>query len=128
MGRIITFIYGLVLAIAVLASWFGFLPDLFLPFLVIAMGVLIFFTPLVSPPMLGRGFARPRFQWLRRYLFGVYLVLAGLMSYVDVYTNFPYLARTSIYTFSGQCIILGIALIYFLAAFERTRNIQVGSY
>jgi len=122
------FIYGGLLIAVVITTWLSLFPKTFLPAIVGILGVLILFTPMISG---GRGVipaAGPRFQWLRRYVFGIYLIISSIMSYVDIYSNFPWLARTSIYTFSGQLILLGIGAIYFLAAFEKTRRINIQTY
>jgi hypothetical protein len=128
MSKVTTLIYGSLLIAIVIATWTGVFPDTLLPIAVIAMGALILFTPMVSARGVLAGQIRPRFQWIRQYVFGAYLVLSGLNSFVDILSNFPWMARTSIYTFSGQLIILGIGAIYFLAAFSKTRQINVASY
>jgi len=130
MGRLVNFIYGGLIIAVVITTWLGIFPQVFLPFVVIILGGLILFTPVDTPsamhPLAPRT-PRGPFQWLRRYVFGAYMVLAGVMSYVDILSNFPWLARTSIYTFSGQLILLGIGAIYFLSAFSRTRRMVMAS-
>ena len=131
MGRVLAIIYGALILAVVITTWIGLFPRLFLPFVVIVLGALIFMTPIVRGPAFGSpayaGAPSAPFQFIRRRIFGAYMVLAGLMSFVDVYSNFPWLARTSIYTFSGQAILLGIGAIYFLSAFGKTRAINISS-
>ena len=128
------FVYGGLLVAIVVLAWIGIFPLPFLPVVVIALGALIFITPIDSTPAVqgagGRYVSttpRPFFQKVRQYFFGAYLILAGLASYVDIYTTFPWATNTSVYSLPGQIILLLIGAIYFLSAFGKTRAINISS-
>ena len=128
MGKLVNLIYGgILIFLALDAMIFNLIPGTFLSILVVIMGVLILFTPLASRRASGlyRNVPAPKYQWLRRWVFGAYLVLSGIMSVVGLYSDFPFMANTSIYTIGGQLILIGIGLIYFLTSFKKTRGIQV---
>lgn len=129
MGRVVNWVYGLlIIYVALDALFIQILPEALLPFIVILLGLLVFFTPLDSPRygIYASGTPRSGFQWLRTYVFGVYMVLSGLLSFTGL-LNVPYGAYASTYTFSGQLILLLIGTIYLLSNFTRTRNIQLSS-
>ena len=134
MGRFVNFVYGgIIIAIAVIGLFFerldfisGVIPSWSFPIIVILMGVMVLITPIDPTPY---GVAAPRrfFQIVRRWIFGLYMVLVGIMSWVDEYTFFPYLANTSVYSLFGQIILLAIGAIYILAAFDTTRGMNISS-
>ena len=132
MGRIINFVYGtILLLIAIEALWTDYIPNEFLPYAVLLMGVVILFTPITRRGLRGRGWAphpRPFFDYLRRYVFGLALILMGVASAV------PWLQETfiassfiDVSTRSGSLILAAIAAIYFLSAFKPTRTFRVES-
>lgn len=135
MSRVTTFIYGLVIAFVALdAMIFGIIPAALLPFVLMVLGVMIFLTPIVSMPayngpggrFVSSGKIGPRYQWLRRYVFGIYIVAVGVLSLLGFAGQ--YVQEITIYTLPGQLILLLIGVIYFLATFGKTRNIQIASY
>ena len=133
MGRWLNFIYGGLLVVVIVTTWLKVFPPAFLSFIISGLGILILMTHVDdtnAQQIYGQTYA-PRttgfFPKVRRWFFGGYIVLVGLMSFVDFYTDFPWAVRTSIYTFSGQLILLLIGAVYVVAAIPRARNIQISS-
>ena len=134
MSRVTTFIYGtLIVLVALDAMIFGFVPSIALPLAVIVLGALVLFTPILRP---GPGgsilLKRTLSNWLRRWVFGAVMVLMGIASTGIVPSlsgsNYTALGYLTLDTFIGQLILLIIGAIYFLAAFARTRQINVASF
>ncbi len=106
MGKVVNWIYGtLLILIALDAMFIGYLSqDLFLPVAVIIMGALILFTP-----MYGGSIG----QVLRRWVFGIVVVLMGIASFFQgdiLRFDLSYLTVSSL---SGQAILILIGIIYF---------------
>ena len=132
MSRVTTIIYGALLVLAALdAMIFGFVPPTALPLLVIVLGVLVFFTPILGRGPGGTAIS-PLFNWLRRWIFGAVIIIMGITSigFVPFLSgaNYTALGYLSLDIFLGQLILLIIGIIYFLAAFARTRQINVSSF
>ena len=132
MSRVTTFIYGILIVLAALdAMIFGFVPSIALPLAVIVLGALVLFTPILSPGP-GGTIIRTSSNWLRRWVFGAVMVLMGIASTGIVPSlsgsNYTALGYLTLDTFIGQLILLIIGAIYFLAAFARTRQINVASF
>jgi len=133
MGRVVNIIYGaLIMLVAFFAIINGVIPHSLLPFAVIALGILLIITPLEKHYAYSavQGIPRPAFQWLRKWVFGIYLIVSGLVAFLPFLTDITqgYGAYISVYTFSGQLILFAIGLINFLLAFKKTRQMQVASY
>ncbi len=136
MSKWVSRIYGiLIILVALDAMIFGILPQALLPFIVILLGILIFFTPIGGPnnpqmPGYGQNYSpysrESIVAKIRRRVFGVYMVLAGILSFTGL-LNFPFGAYASVYIFSGQLIILLIGVISLLTSFGKTRNMQISS-
>lgn len=129
MGRITNFVYGALIAFVALDAMFlHILPESLTPFAVILLGVLVLLTPIASIKRLqGQYVLSPRapFQLIRRWIFGLFLVFMGIVSFVgSLESSFPYVAVSSA---SGQLILLGIGVIYFFAAFARMRNVEMST-
>ena len=135
MGKAINIIYGiLMICVAFFAIINKVIPHSLLPFAVIALGVLLLITPLEKRSPYGysgvQGIPRPAFQWLRRWVFGIYLIVSGLVAFLPFLVEITqgYGGYLSIYTLPGQLILFAIGAITFLLAIKRTRQIQVASY
>ena len=128
MSRVTAFIYGaLIVLVAIDAMLFGFIPGDFIGIVVIALGILVLFTPLLPYG------ARAPFQWFRRWFFGAVMIILGFRE-MGVSFGFEFIEKINVLgaltldTFVGKLILLIIGAIYFLAAFARTRNMQMPSY
>jgi len=139
MGRLVNWIYGGVLIfLAVDALWIPIIPrGTFLAFLVLAMGVVVMMTPLGPGPGYGGvGYvpaSRPRLQFLRRWFFGAFLVLMGLISIPIIFGIIPYpigafLYNISLNSFTGPLLMALIGLIYMLAGSERARGMEIRAH
>jgi hypothetical protein len=130
MGRAVSIIYGAILIWLAIEAFFdgGAIPNEFLPFAVLIMGFVILFTP-ISRAGLPLGFAPQRrgVDMVRRWLFGIALVLMGLGSFENVINFAPFLQNLAVGSTSGALILGLIAVVYFLSSFARTRNIQVAA-
>ena len=123
MGKWVSRLYGLILLyLAAEALWQLVLPDEFLPYAVLLMGVVILFTPLERDP---RGFpTQSKFvYYTRKFVFGIVLVFMGIAS-TGIIGDWPLIV---IGTQSGSLILAAIAVIYFLSAFSRTRAVGISS-
>ena len=136
MAKIINWIYGLaIIYVALDAMFIPFLPESLLPFIVILLGLLVFITslePSTVMPISGAAYplVRPRLQFFRRRVFGVYMILSGLASVFYTYLSLPVEIAyyTSIYNFSGQVILLLIGVIYSLAGEGRIVARRITSF
>jgi hypothetical protein len=133
MSRVTTFLYGALLVLAALdAMIFGFVPPVALPLIVVILGVLVFFTPILRTGLGATGIGSP-FNLIRRWVFGAVLVILGLASsdllgsFLD-FGGFNIFGYLTLDDFMGQLVLLLIGVIYFLAAFARTRQINVSSF
>ncbi|MEK6897258.1 MAG: hypothetical protein AABW93_01870 [Nanoarchaeota archaeon] len=131
MGKITTFLYGALIVFAALDAMFlGFVPSNVLPIAVIILGVLVLFTPIVTRGI--RGSIGAPFQWLRRWIFGAVMIIIGAASSGFIGSGFlerfNILGSFTLDTFVGQIVLLLIGIIYFLATFARTRQINAASY
>jgi hypothetical protein len=122
--RLINWIYGIaIILVALDAMLFGLIPSNLLGFIVALLGVLVVTTKLSSGraylhqgiPVMPLGVPRPRFQWLRRWFFGIFMIVSGVLSIVGIATEFLELQAITIYSLSGQLILIGIGLIYLFA-------------
>ena len=80
MGRFVSLIYGLIIVFLALdAMIFGIISTDFLPLVVIAMGIIVLFTPFQSSrdryERVYQGIPGPIFQRFRRWFFGIFMVL-----------------------------------------------------
>lgn len=129
MSKATTFIYGLLITLVSIFAWLGLYTQ-FLPYILILLGGMVFFTPILKMargvPMLAPKQRVGIVNFVRRRIFGLYLVFAGIVSATGLLSEWT--ATLSIYTLSGQFIILGIGVIYFLAIFSRTRKMKIESY
>src|SRR3989344_4130662 len=135
MGRVVSIIYGIILIVLSLVLMFAEdtafgIPSIFFPAFVVVMGILILLTPMETDARrlrnLAMGTPRPAFRWLRRWVFGFFIVISGALPFLQEYIgDFPWGARLSSETFSGQLILLAVGAVYLLASFARTRNIQI---
>lgn len=128
MDRITPLIYGvLVVFIALDIMFFHFIPSGFLDVIVMALGILILLIPTrreISP----YGYpTRIKFQWLRKWIFGAALVILGLSSDRFIVGFGDKLGFFTLNSLVGQLILLLIGIIYLLAAFGRTRRMQIYS-
>lgn len=122
MGRMVNFVYGGILiyiALDVLVPFLHFIPEEFLQYVLIVMGVLILLTPAGAAGM------TPIFQKLRKWVFGIFLVAMGLLSAIGSFGQF--FQNITIYSTTGPWILLGIGVIYFLSAFKQTSGIRIRS-
>lgn len=119
MGRVVNWVYGLVLIFLALDAWkLGFLPFEFLPVAVLIMGALIMITKLgdTSYPN------KPVVTTVIRFVLGAALIIMGIFSYVDI---LGLSGIYNVYTLAGQAIIVGIAIIYLFSGTPRSQmNIQ----
>ena len=112
------YFYGLAAILFALdGMWFGILGEILLPLFVLILGVLIMFTPM------GGQYTKPTLsQQVRRWFFGAFIVIIGLVPLIQNYTG-PFIVSgwiellhwVSIEVFSGQLILLLIGVIYFFA-------------
>ena len=143
MGRVWSFIYGGVLLVLSIASFFPetvgfFLPNALLPWLILGMGVLILFTRLDAGPTardcMGRAVAANRsgFRWIRRFVFGTVLVLMGVFDIWFSIASVPGLedvfSQFAAGTTGSGIVLLLFSVVYFLSAFHKTRNVVVSSW
>ena len=131
MGKVTTLFYGALIVFAALdAMLFGIMPSNILPIAVIILGAMVLFTPitLMGP---GRTKIGAPFQWIRQWVFGAVMVIMGIVStgFVPLLSGSDYtaLGYLTLDTLWGQLILLIIGVIYFFAAFKRTRQ-AVGSF
>jgi len=114
----IQYIYGgLAILFALDALLFGILPKQFLQIGVIILGALILFTPmggLRTKPTLA--------QQIRRFVFGIFIVIIGAVPFIQNYSGsfviggwIEVLHWASIEVWLGQLILLLIGVIYFFA-------------
>lgn len=134
MGRLVNWIYGgVIIYLSLDALWLHIIPNTFLSILVALMGALILFTPIDNPHgALNINNPRPRFQFIRRWVFGIFFVLIGLLSIEIFYNLLPYpfgafLFNITLNSSSGPLLMLVIGVIYFLASFARTRRMQIST-
>jgi len=116
---------GLAIFFALDAMLFGILPGQVLQIGTVILGILILFTPM------GGVRTKPTFaQQIRRFFFGAFIVIIGLIPFIQNYSgSFVYgtligrsvewLHWASIEIFSGQIILLLIGVIYFFAGTKR---------
>ena len=131
MGKITTLFYGaLIVFVALDAMILGYVPSNVLPIAVIILGVLVLFTPIVTRGI--QGTVGAPFQWLRRWIFGVAIIILGTASSEFIGAGFlgrfDILGSFTLDTLVGQLVLLLIGIIYFLAAFARTRKMQAASF
>ena len=105
---------GVAILLALDGLIFGILGQL-LPILVIALGVLILFTP-----MAGRRVKPTTSQQIRRFVFGIFVIIIGAVPLIQNYTGsfviggwIEVLHWASIEIWSGQIILILIGVIYF---------------
>ena len=130
MSKLITFIYGLLIVLVPISAWLGFFSE-FLPYILILLGAVVFFTPIIShargvPPLAPNRQRVGLVNFIRRRIFGLYLFFVGIISATGIFEEWT--ANISVYSTSGQLILLVIGLIYFVASFSRTRTMKVASY
>ena len=116
------YLYGIAAILLGLDAWlFEILPSLFLQALVVALGVVILLTPM------GGQYTKPSWsQQVRRFVFGAFIVLIGLVPLIQTYTG-PFIISgwievlhwASIETLSGQLLLIFIGVIYFFAGTKR---------
>ena len=121
MGKWVNIVYGVILLYLTVESfWDLILPSEFVPYAVVLMGVAILLTP--NRRNLPPGFA-PSGRWadfIRRRIFGIILILLGLVSAIGVLADFaPFLVLD---TASGPFILAIVAVIFFLFAITRART------
>jgi hypothetical protein len=134
-ARVVSWVYTLILVALAseIVGWTSFLPDEFLPYLVLLMGVVIMGTNISGSRVSVNGqmgvHTFPSWVvFVRRWLFGFVLVLMGLASAIPSIQN-TFIASSLITTDSrsGALILCGIALIYLLSNFTRPRMAQMSS-
>lgn len=114
MGRVVNWIYGLVVIFLALdALKFEILPSEFLPVAVIIMGALIAWTPLGDTKWPNR----PGVTNAIRYILGPALIVMGIFSYL----NWSIADLYNIHTLAGQWILIGIGVIYLFSGTQRSQ-------
>lgn len=127
MGRATGFIYSAItIYLALDLLFIHFIPELFVPISVIVVGVITLLTPGVR---FTQGVSIPRFQFLTRWVFGLLMIVMGLITVLSQFT--PSLSSNnlfiilsnlvSLYYGNGQFILLAIGIVSLVADFTRTR-------
>ena len=118
----IKYIYGIAaILLALDAMTYNILGQLLLEVFVVILGVLILLTPM------GGQYTKPTLsQQARRFIFGVFIVIIGLVPLIQTWSGPFVIARfveilhwASIEIWSGQLILLLIGVIYFFAGTKR---------
>jgi len=114
-------IYGIAAILLALDAMFSHILGQLLPVLVVALGVLILLTPMGGGPM---GYQTTS-QKIRRYVFGIFIGIIGLVPIIQNYTGSFYipvvsgsieiLPWASVEVWTGQVILILIGVIYFFA-------------
>lgn len=131
MSKWISRLYGLILLyLAVEALWDIVLPNEFLPYAVLLMGVVILFTPLERDPT---EFVQQSklVHFVRKFVFGTVLFWMGASSAISMINSSSGIGNLTplllIGTRSGSLILAAIAAIYFLSSFAGSRSAHIGS-
>jgi len=118
MVKILNFIFGGVLVLLGLNSLFGIFGDpAYMFFIVGGIGVIILLTPVM------RGSSNPFYYFVKRWIFGGFLVLSSISSFLGGMV--PGLDYISYGTITAGLITILIGTIYFLSVIERTKNINL---
>jgi hypothetical protein len=133
MSKVITFIFGGILVFFGLDSLFGGfflglvglnLPE-YMMFIVGGMGAIILLTPIIKI-----GVMSDSFYWIRRWVFGGFLVLSGLGTILSGYFGMAIFDGVSYGTITAAIAYLLIGGIYILSVVKggKYAAMKVGSY
>lgn len=141
MSKAITFIFGGILVFfgldSLLGGFFLGLAGLNFPevimFIVGGMGVLILATPILktgNKDGIVRGRMGGSFYWIRRWVFGGFLVLSGLGTILSGYFGIAFFSGVSYGTITAAIVYLLIGGIYIISVVKggKYAAMKVGSY
>lgn len=142
MSKVITFIFGGILVFfgldSLLGGFFLGLAGLNLPeyimFIVGGMGAIILLTPIIKIGVnVPGGFSQKMgdsFYWIRRWVFGGFLVLSGLGTILSGYFGLAFFSGVSYGTITAAIAYLLIGGIYILSVVKggKYAAMKVGSY
>lgn len=132
MGRIYNFIFGAILILIVLDSYFrGFITEEWLPFVVAGVGVIMLLisraerisAATATPPLP----PDPSHSFLVSWFFPAFLILMALADLISAW--FPstafWLQKLVVYSNTAKFIMLIAGLISILSVFANTRNFRL---